>query len=92
MRSPHHILEINCVTKFEIGAKTFLMTGSEDNKIKIFEFDNHLVNQDAFEDQTVNRCVATLNSHISSVKCLQVVTVSGSVYIISAGSRAQVTL
>ena len=90
MRSPVHILEINCVRKFEIGAKNYLITASEDTKIKIFEIEDQPANLVGSEDQPVNRCIATLNSHISSVKCLDVVTISGSVYIISAGSRAQV--
>jgi WD40 repeat protein len=78
LRSPIHSLEINCVKKFEFGSRTFLVTGSEDTKIKIF---------DVFGGGS---CVATLNTHISSVKCLDVVTVSDVVYIVSAGSRAQV--
>ncbi len=84
LRPPLHSLEINCVKTFELCNQTFLVTGSEDTRIKIFQMDEKL---------TRNSCVATLNTHISSVKCLAVVatkTAAGFVYIVSAGSRAQV--
>ena len=84
LRPPLHSLEINCVKTFELCNQTYLVTGSEDTKIKIFQVDKKF---------TQKRCVATLNTHISSVKCLAIVlskTVAGVVYIVSAGSRAQV--
>ncbi len=86
LRPPLHSLEINCVKTFELCNQTFLVIGSEDTKIKIFQMDEKL---------TRKCCVATLNTHISSVKCLAVVvpkTADGSVYVVSAGSRAQVKI
>ncbi len=86
LRPALHSLEINCVKTFELCNQTFLVIGSEDTKIKIFQMDEKL---------TRKCCVATLNTHISSVKCLAVVdpkTADGSVYVVSAGSRAQVKI
>lgn len=82
LRRPIHSLEINTVKNFDFAGRTFLVTGSEDTKMKIF---------DAGAPTFCRfRNVATLTSHISSVKCVDVVVDDSFVLVVSAGGRAQV--
>lgn len=81
LRPPLHSLEINAIEKFDFAGQTFLMTGSEDTTLKIFGVNDNF------------RCVtqiATLTTHISSVKCIEVVEDKQFILAVSAGGRAQV--
>ena len=81
LKPPLHSLEINCIDKFEFDGRTFLLTGSEDTTLKIF---------DVGDDFRRRTHVATLTSHISSVRCVDVVVEDQFVLAVSAGGRAQV--
>jgi len=83
LRRPIHSLEINTVKNFDFAGRTFLVTGSEDTKIKIFDAGAPTFRR--------FRTVATLTTHISSVKCVDVVVGDDFALIVSAGGRAQVS-
>lgn len=82
LRRPIHSLEINTARNFDFSGRTFLVTGSEDTKVKIFDAGAPTFCR--FQN------VATLTTHISSVKCVDVVVDDDFALVVSAGGRAQV--
>jgi WD40 repeat protein len=82
LRSSLHSLEINTIRTFNFAGRTFLLTGSEDTKLKIFDVDVPSFRR--FSN------VATLTTHISSVKCVDVIVDDDFAIAVSAGGRAQV--
>ena len=102
IRHPLHSRELSCVHNFQMVCdknpnkicENFLATGGEDTTIKIHKIVDI--------DNKIRRYrVATLNGHISNIKCIKSVSLEqssqemngdNSVILISAGGRAQLKL
>lgn len=76
---------MDCNTMKALNNGTLLISGSEDTSIK-------LLNVQTIDGEAVFREVATVHSHISSVKSLETIQHGDDLLIFSAGGRGQIVI
>ncbi|KAL1459286.1 hypothetical protein WDU94_011287 [Cyamophila willieti] len=81
-----HRDEINSLQCVQIGRERILLSGGEDNTLRISSISQTKENLMNLQTKLI------LRSHISSIRCLNCVTIGQDVYIVSGGGRAQLKI